>query len=146
MPRQTLLKVIGAALVLSVLPALAAELPADLAVAVEEFDRAQFTNDVETLGRLFSDDYVLVNSDASVEDKKQALADFVAPGFKMEPYAMEEPVRQVSSDAAVLAGVVRLRWTQDGKQNTRTVRMVHVWMKRDGRWQATFTQVTRVTS
>jgi hypothetical protein len=26
------------------------------------------------------------------------------------------------------------------------VRMVYVWMKRDGRWQTTYTQVTRVPS
>jgi ketosteroid isomerase-like protein len=50
----------------------------------------------------------------------------------------------VWSDAAVIAGVIHLRWTQDGKRNARRVRMVHVWARRDGRWQLTHTQVTRI--
>jgi hypothetical protein len=39
---------------------------------------------------------------------------------------------------------VRLGWTQDGKHQTRTVRMAHVWARRDSHWRLTFTQVTRV--
>jgi len=134
------------ALVLAVRPALAADLPPDLAAALAAFDRAQFSNDVPTLTHLYADDYVLVNSDASVENKQQALADFLAPGFKAEPYVLEEPVRLLSSDTAVVAGLARLRWTQNGEHQTRTVRMAYVWMKRAGRWQASYTQVTRVPS
>jgi ketosteroid isomerase-like protein len=134
------------ALALAACPALAADLPPDLATTLAAFDRAQFSNDVPTLTGLYADDYVLVNSDASVENKQQALADYLAPGFKAEPYVLEEPVRLLSTDTAVVAGLARLRWTQDGEHHTRTVRMAYVWMKRAGRWQASYTQVTRVPS
>ncbi|KRA14994.1 nuclear transport factor 2 family protein [Lysobacter sp. Root604] len=125
-------------------PALAAELPPDLALAVAAYDRAQFDNDVATLARLVDDDYVLVNSNASVEDKRQFLADFHLPGFKIEPYTIEQPVRKVWGDGAVIGGLVNLRWTQDGKRQTRRLRVAYVWAKRDGRWLATYAQVTRV--
>jgi len=124
--------------------ALGNDIPADLAAALSEFDRAQFSNDVATLERFLAADYLLVNSDASVENKEKALADFLQPGFKTEPYVLEQAARMVSTDAAVLAGLARLRWTQDGRQHARTVRIAYVWMKRDGRWQTTYTQVTRV--
>src|SRR3954471_6089814 len=74
------------ALIFGASPALAASLPEDLAEAVHAYDRAQFANDVATLDRLVVDDFLLVNSNASVEDKTQFLADFHLPGFKIEPY------------------------------------------------------------
>jgi len=132
------------ALVPGATPALAADLPPDLAAAVRDYDRAQFGNDIATLDRLVVDDFVLVNSNASVEDKAQFLADFSLPGFKIEPYLIEQPVHKVWRDGAVIGGLVNLRWTQDGKHQTRQLRVSYVWVKRDGRWQATYAQVTRV--
>jgi ketosteroid isomerase-like protein len=133
-----------AVLVLSLAPGFASQLPADLARAAKEYDRAQFQNDVATLERLVADDYVLVNSDASVQNKQQFLADFLVPGFKMEPYVVEEPIQRVWGNAAVLGGIVHLGWTLDGKRQSRTLRVMYVWAKRDGRWRVTYGQLTRV--
>jgi len=140
----TAVKLIAFWLVLGAPPALAADLPPDLAAAVREYDHAQFGNDVATLDRLVDDDFVLVNSNASVEDKAQFLADFKLPGFRIEPYVLEQPVHKVWRDGAVIGGLVNLRWTQDGRQQTRKLRVAYVWMKRDGRWLATYAQVTRI--
>jgi ketosteroid isomerase-like protein len=128
----------------SAAPALAADLPPDLAKAVSAYDKAQFSNDVTTLDQLVVDDFVLVNSNSSVENKRQFLADFHLPGFTIEPYVIEQPVRKVWSDGAVIGGLVNLNWTQDGKHQTRQIRVAYVWMKRDGRWRVTYAQVTRV--
>jgi len=124
--------------------ATATGLPPDLARAAEEYDRANIASDTATLQRLFADDYVLVNSDASVEDKRQAIADFHMPGFKIDPYVMTQPVQTAWDTGAVIGGVVHLGWTQDGKHQQRWIRIAHVWAKRDGTWRMTYTQVTRV--
>jgi hypothetical protein len=86
---------------------------------------------------------VLVNSDASVENKQQYLADFNLPGFKIEPSVREQPVEKVWNDAAVVGGLVHLNWTQDGQHQARLIRIAHVWALRDGQWRLTYTQVTR---
>lgn len=125
-------------------PAYAARLPPDLAKAVADYDRAQVGNDVEALARLVHDDYVLVNSDASVENKQQFLADFDLPGFKIDPYVLKEPVQNVWGDGAVIGGRLDLSWTQDGRHHTRSLRVSYVWAKRNGRWMAIYGQVTRV--
>jgi ketosteroid isomerase-like protein len=138
------MKLAAAILVLSAAPALAVELPPDLAKAVQEYDRAQIHNDIPTLERLVADDYVLVNSNATVENKQQFLADFSLPGFKIDPYVVEQPVEKMWANAAVIGGLVHLSWTQDGKHQTRLLRVAYVWAKRNGHWQATYTQVTRV--
>jgi ketosteroid isomerase-like protein len=138
------MKLFAVVLVLSTAPVLAAELPPDLAKAIQDYDRAQVSNDTAALARLVDDDYVLVNSNASVENKQQFLADFHLPGFKIDPYVIEQPVQKVWGDGAVIGGLLNLSWTQDGKHQTRRLRVAYVWAKRDGRWRATYGQVTRV--
>lgn len=122
----------------------AADLPADLEKALEEFDQATVRNDIPTLARLVADDYVLVNSDSSLQDKQSYLADFKVPGFKVEPYVMEQRVERLWDNTAVIGGVIHLKWTLDGKREARLLRVVHVWARRDDRWRATYTQLTRV--
>jgi hypothetical protein len=146
-PLDVTMKLFAAVLALSAVPpALAVELPPDLAKAVKDYDQAQFHNDVQTLERLVAGDYMLVNSNATVENKQQFLADFGLPGFKIDPYVVEQPVEKVWGNAAVIGGLVHLSWTQDGKHQTRLVRVAYIWARRDGHWQATYTQVTRAGS
>ena len=121
-----------------------AEIPLDLAKTVEEYQNAQIHNDVVTLDRLVTDDFVLVNSDSSVQNKKSFLEDFNKPGFKMEPYVLKQKMEKVWGDAAVVGGIMLLKWTQDGKQQSRMLRIVYVWAKTDGHWQTTYAQLTRV--
>jgi ketosteroid isomerase-like protein len=130
--------------VLSVLPAAADELPPDLAAALNSYDRAHYESDLPRLTSLVTDDYVLVNSDASVENKRQFLADFQLPGFKIDPYVREQSMNKVWKCGAVTAATVHLSWTQDGTKHTRVLRYADVWIKHNGRWQVAFTQVTRV--
>jgi ketosteroid isomerase-like protein len=121
-----------------------AELPPDLIKAVSDYDRATTSNDVAALANLVADDYVLVNSDSSLQDKQSYLKDFTVPGFKLDPYTLEQQVRKVWGDAALLAGQVQLSWTLDGKHESRLLRIAHVWAKVAGRWRIAYTQLTRV--
>jgi Domain of unknown function (DUF4440) len=84
-----------------------------------------------------------VNSDASVQHKASYLADFRAPGFRVEPYAMEQPIYKIHRSAALTAWRMRLGWTQDGKRQSRDLRIAHWWVKRGGRWLISYTQLTR---
>jgi ketosteroid isomerase-like protein len=121
-----------------------ADLPPDLAKAVREYERATLANDTVTLAKLVVDDYMLVNSDSSVQDKDSYLADFKVPGFRMDPYVMREPLHRVWGDTALTGGIMPLGWTQEGKHQKRLLRIAHVWVKQGGRWRLTYTQLTRV--
>ena len=118
--------------------------PTDLAKAIENYDRATVSNDVAALANLIADDYVLVNSDSSLQDKQSYLEDFKVPGFKLDPYELQQQVHKVWSDAALLAGVVRLSWTLKGEHHERLLRNAHVWTRHDGRWRIAYTQLTRI--
>jgi ketosteroid isomerase-like protein len=123
--------------------------------AVRAYDKATVHNDVATLAQLVSDDYVLVNSDSSLQDKQSYLEDFKVPGFKLDPYVLEKPVRRtwgttalvagvVQLSTALVAGVVQLSWTLKGEHHARLLRIAHVWTKLEGRWRLAYTQLTRV--
>lgn len=136
---------VAAVLVSCATPAPAAGgLPSDLAKTVKDYAQAQFRNDVSALAHLVTDDFLLVNSNASVENKKQFLADFNLPGFRIDRYVFQQPIAKVWANGAVTGGLLHLRWVQDGKDQSRWIRIAYVWEKRDGRWQATYAQVTRV--
>ncbi|HEV8333689.1 MAG TPA: nuclear transport factor 2 family protein [Steroidobacteraceae bacterium] len=118
--------------------------PTDLAKAIEDYDRATVSNDVAALANLVADDYVLVNSDSTLQDKQSYLEDFKVPGFKLDPYELQQQVHKVWGDAALLAGIVRLSWTLKGEHHERLLRIAHVWSRHDGRWRIAYTQLTRI--
>lgn len=123
--------------------ALAGALPPDLSKALRDFDRAHYQSDIPMLTQLTDDEYTVLNSNISLENKTQFLADFRLPGFKIDPYTRRDEVNRVWKDSAVTAGVVNLSWAQDGHHHSRLLRYIDVWRNEHGRWKATFTQVTR---
>jgi ketosteroid isomerase-like protein len=151
--RRTLLSMVALAPALAVgmasAPASAwaglADAPADLSEAVDVYNRATLSNDVVTLAELVTDDYMLVNSDTSIQDKASYLTDFDVPGFRIDPYEVEQPVQRTFGDAAFTAWLMRLGWVQEGQPHqSRRLRVVHVWTRQQARWRLAFTQLTRV--
>ena len=124
-------------------PSNAANLPADLAKAVKDYDEAQIHGDKAELQRLVADDYTLVNSSGRVQNKAELIADYTAPGYKIEPFEIMEPMEKVWSDGAVMGGVVDLRGTDGGKPFAVKLRFADIWAKRNGKWQVIYTHVSR---
>ncbi len=122
----------------------AAALPVDLAQAVEAHNRATVAKDIAALSDLVTDDYLLVNSDATTQDKRSYLADFEMPDFRIEPFTIEQPTYRVDDDAAVTGGLMTLRWTQRGRPESRRLRIGHVWVRQGDRWRIAYTQLTRL--
>lgn len=118
------------------------EIPADLRKAVEDYDHAQVKADAAELRRLVADDYVLVNSTGKVQNKAELIADYLAPGYKIEPFTVLEPVEKAWGDGAVMGGLVHLKGTSEGKPFAVTLRFADVWAKRGGKWQVVYSQVS----
>jgi ketosteroid isomerase-like protein len=118
--------------------------PPDLAQAWADYDQATVRKDVARLAALVTDDYVLVNSDSSVQDKASYLADFNVPDFKLEPYEIEQPLRRAWGNTALTGGVFSLGWTQGGQHHQRRLRIAHIWSRQEGRWRIAYTQLTRI--
>lgn len=124
-------------------PAGNAAMPQDLARAVAIYDAATVSNDVARLNGIVRDDYILVNSDMSVQGKASYLADFKVPGFKINRYQLSDPILIVRADSALTGGYFHLSWTQGGRSIDRKLRIVHFWVKDRGQWRLAYTQLTR---
>lgn len=122
----------------------AAGMPPELAEAVSAYRQATMRSDIAALSDLVADDYILVNSDSSLQAKQSYLDDFRLPGFRIDRYVVEESAQAVWGDTALVRGLLHLAWTQDGAQHRRVLRIAHVWTRREGHWQIAYTQLTRV--
>jgi ketosteroid isomerase-like protein len=122
----------------------AAEPPGDLAQALSIYERATLRSDISALADLVAEDYVLVNSDTTVQGKQSFLADFTVPGFAVNTYAVEQPFQRIWDDAAITGGLLHLGWTLGGERHGRVLRVAHFWNRSDGRWRLAYSQLTRV--
>jgi ketosteroid isomerase-like protein len=123
--------------------ATAAKLPPDLAKAVADYDAAQIEGDGAELKRLLAEDYTLVNSSGAIETKAQLIADYTAPGYKLDPFVVREPIEKVWADGAVMGGVATLSGTDGGKRFEVTLRFADIWAKRRGLWRVIYTHVSK---
>jgi ketosteroid isomerase-like protein len=119
-------------------------LPSDLAAAVKAYDEAQVKSDKAALDRLLAFDYHLANSSGRLQTKAEFIADQTAPGYRLDPFQIEEPIQKVVGDLALLGGVANLTGADGGKPYSARLRFLDVWQKRDGRWLVILTQATRV--
>jgi hypothetical protein len=131
------------AIVLFATSAFAADIPADLRKAVEDYDHAQVKADGAELRRLVADDYVLINSSGRVQTKAELIAEYLAPDYKIEPFEVLEPVERVWNDGAVMGGLVHLKGMSGGKPFALSLRFADIWVKRNGKWQVIYTHVSR---
>jgi hypothetical protein len=132
-----------AALVLGSASTFSADLPPGLTKAVRDYDAAQIKGDGAELKRLLADDYTLLNSSGALENKAQLIADYTAPGYRLEPFVVREPIEKVWADGAVRGGVATLRGTDGGKPFEVTLRFADTWAKRHGVWQVVYTHVSK---
>jgi len=121
----------------------AAVLPPDLAKAAHEYDRAQIEGDRALLEKMLASNYRLVNGGGQVESRKQFIDESTAPGFRIDPFVVQQSIEIVWTNGAVLAGIVHLTGIDGGKAFDVHLRFADVWAKRRGRWQVVFTQATR---
>lgn len=131
-------------LIAALLAAVSVALPADLAKAAHDYDQAQVSSNRAELERLIADDYVLHNSGGQRQDKQSFIADQIAPGYKLEPFVVEEKVEKVMGEAALLGGVARAKGVAGGEAFDVKLRFMDVWQKRNGRWVVVMSQATRV--
>jgi ketosteroid isomerase-like protein len=111
---------------------------------MSRYHRATVAKDISALSEIVTDDYMLVNSDASIQGKDTYLADFKVPDFTIEPYVMEGVFTRTYKDTALTGGAFLLKWTQEGRRYSRRLQAAHWWVRKNGRWRLAYTQLTRV--
>jgi hypothetical protein len=130
------------------LPATALAVPAPpeaLRTRARQADEAQVHGDRAALERLVADDFVIVGGAGKPYGKAGLIALFTDPAVTLEPYEVKEPLFiPLGDEAAILGGLVTFRGLDHGKPYSQTFRYADTWLKRNGRWQVVYTQVTNL--
>jgi ketosteroid isomerase-like protein len=100
--------------------------------------------DSKALDMLLANTLVSVDIDGSVQSKSEFLASIKGPDYQPSQVVTEQTSVQVYGDAAVVAGIFRVKEMEKGKTTVRRERFVDTWIKSNGTWQCVATTATLI--
>ncbi len=105
---------------------------------------AKTKRDIAALDRLLGDEYILTNPAGLVANKSEYLDGARADTANYESVTNYDQVVKIYGDTAVVAGATNVKGRFDGHDIGGQFRFTHVFVKRENRWQAVATQLTRI--
>ena len=115
----------------------------ELLTLEKAFAEAIVRNDLEGIGRLVTDDWIIIDPNGEIVDRARFF-DVMKSGALTHDMMESEDFRvRVYGDSAVVTGVARTKGKFMGQEFITQERPTDVFVKRDGRWQCVLTQLTR---
>src|SRR5882724_1028803 len=110
------------------------------------FAEAIVKNDLEDIGRLVADDWIIIDPNGGIVDRTRFFEVIKSGVLTHEMMESEDFRVRVYGDSAVVTGVTRTRGKFMGQEFSTQERATDVFVKRDGRWQCVLTHLTRFPS
>ena len=110
-----------------------------------KFGEAMIQNDVEAIGRILSDDWIIIDPEGGVVDKSRFLDVIRSGALKHEAMDSEDIRVRTYSNTATVTAVTHTRTKYLGKEFTTHERATDVFVKKDERWQCVLTHLTTLT-
>jgi ketosteroid isomerase-like protein len=110
----------------------------------KDFAKAMVSNDdADAIGKFLADEWVIIDPDGSIIDKARFL-DVIKSGMLIHDL-MESDDVQVRSygDCAIVTALTRTKAKFAGQEFTTQERATDVFVRRAGRWQCVFSQLTK---
>lgn len=101
----------------------------------EAWNAALLKADVAALEKIYAEEYLSIDHEGTVLDRKQDLADIASGVFKAESLALSDLKVREYGPIAITTGVVAVKAIYKGEKIDKRHRFTDVWVKRDGRWQ-----------
>ena len=114
----------------------------------KEWGEAGGKADTAVLARIIADDFI-GSSPEGIADKAKSIADAKAEAAKVtsSTYSSDDyVVRLFGNDMAVMTHRATVKGQEKGKAVLDQHRSLHVWMRRQGRWQVVASQEVPITS
>ena len=115
----------------------------ELLTLEKAFAEAIVKNDLEGIGRLVTDDWIIIDPNGEIVDRSRFFEVVKSGGLAHDMMASEDFRVRVYGDTAVVTGVTRTRGKFMGQEFSTRERATDVFVKRDGRWQCVLTHLTR---
>ena len=120
--------------------------PVQEVLSVEHaWTEAHLRGDVQTLEEIMASDYLKIQSDGSLSDKKTTLASYQPDRRAWDVARGDEYDVRIYGDTAVLIGRWTARGNNDGQPFDYAARFLSIYVRRDGRWQMVAEQSTEIS-
>ena len=113
--------------------------------ALKGYEAAIISEDTVALKRIWAEEYSFINPQGGIVTREQRLANLRSGATNVvEGINQREIVVHVFGDMAVVTQLFTLRGTFSGVVTDQEVRGSFTWLKRAGRWQLVFNEITPV--
>jgi ketosteroid isomerase-like protein len=107
------------------------------------FAEAIVSNDLEGIGRLVADDWIIIDPDGEIVDRTRFFEVIKSGALTHEMMESEDFRVRVYRESAVVTGVTRTKGKFMGQEFSTQERATDVFVKREGQWQCVLTHLTR---
>ena len=120
----------------------------ELKKLVSETAAALAKNDVATLEKLYSDNYMLVNLDGSVQNKTERLGSMRSGDTKFDSFSYDEVSVRSNPEGtgAVVIARAPAAGINKGKKTEGTIRVTQVWAKTATGWRQVSGHATQISA
>jgi ketosteroid isomerase-like protein len=108
-----------------------------------EFAEAIVRNDLEGIGRLVADDWIIIEPNGGIVDRARFFEVIKSGALAHEMMESEDLRVRVYGDSAVVTAITRTKGKFMRQEFSTQERATDVFVKRDGRWQCVLTHLTR---
>jgi ketosteroid isomerase-like protein len=119
----------------------------DVIAALKGYEAAITSEDTTALKKIWAEEYSFINPQGGIVTREQRLDNLRSGATNVvEGINQREIVVHVFGDMAVVTQLFTLRGTFSGVVTDQEVRGSFTWLKRAGRWQLVFNEITPVLS
>jgi len=111
----------------------------------KEFGDAMIQNDADAIGRLLSNDWIIIDPDGNIIDRSRFLAVIKSGALKHEAMDSEDIRIRTYGNTATVTAVTHTRTKYLEKEFTAHERAADGFAKQNGRWQCVLTHLTTLS-
>jgi ketosteroid isomerase-like protein len=108
------------------------------------WNHAEQKKDVAALDQLLSPYLIYIDSDGSISNKQEFLANVKSASLSPDQITNEQQEAHVFGDCAVVTGIYREKGINKGKPYNRRGRFTDTWVKANASWQCVASQSTLI--
>jgi ketosteroid isomerase-like protein len=110
------------------------------------FADAIIKNDLESIGRIVADDWIIVDPNGEIVDRTRFFEVIKSGALTHDTMESEDFRVRVYGESAVVTAITSTKGKFMGQEFSTRERATDVFVKRDGRWQCVLTHLTRFTT
>jgi ketosteroid isomerase-like protein len=119
------------------------EMEEELLKLERAFADAIIKNDLESIGRIVADDWIIVDPNGEIVDRRRFFEVIKSGALTHDIMESEDFRVRVYGESAVVTAITSTKGKFMGQEFSTRERATDAFVKRDGRWQCVLTHLTR---